>query len=206
LDLILVSQHLGESGTPGWIREDVNKDGYVDVLDLTIVGQHMGETTNTYGEESLLNERVVKEENNILENTTVTLIPENTTVSVGDGLSVAVEIDPAAAIAGAAIDLSFDPAILEVKSVTEGNLLKQNGCPTYFLAGDIDNNGGTVSGVSGTIATPGEEVAEEGTFITVTLTAKAAGNTELLLEQVIVGDKEGRPISFIINNCSVAVQ
>jgi Dockerin type I domain len=40
LDMISVGQHWGETGTPGWIREDVNRDGTVNVLDYTIVGQH----------------------------------------------------------------------------------------------------------------------------------------------------------------------
>ena len=40
LDMILISQHMGETGTPGWIREDVNHDGVINVLDMVIVGQH----------------------------------------------------------------------------------------------------------------------------------------------------------------------
>ncbi|ACV62805.1 GLUG domain protein [Desulfofarcimen acetoxidans DSM 771] len=38
-DLILVGQHIGESGTPGWIDFDLNSDGTVDVLDMILVGQ-----------------------------------------------------------------------------------------------------------------------------------------------------------------------
>jgi hypothetical protein len=40
LDLILVNQHLGETGTPGWIPEDVNADGVINVLDSILVSQH----------------------------------------------------------------------------------------------------------------------------------------------------------------------
>jgi hypothetical protein len=40
LDMILISQRLGESGTNGWIREDVNDDGSVNMLDSILVGQH----------------------------------------------------------------------------------------------------------------------------------------------------------------------
>ena len=43
LDLILVGQHWGETGAPGWIREDVNEDGVINVLDLILVGQHWAE-------------------------------------------------------------------------------------------------------------------------------------------------------------------
>jgi hypothetical protein len=40
LDMILIAQDLGETGPPGWIREDVNDSGVISVLDLIIVGQH----------------------------------------------------------------------------------------------------------------------------------------------------------------------
>ena len=40
LDLIIVGQHWGETGDPGWIRADVNKDGVINILDLILIGQH----------------------------------------------------------------------------------------------------------------------------------------------------------------------
>jgi hypothetical protein len=40
LDLILIAEDFGQPGTPGWIREDVNSDGVVNIEDLIIVGQH----------------------------------------------------------------------------------------------------------------------------------------------------------------------
>ncbi len=43
LDLVLVGQHWGETGPPGWVREDVNDDGSIDVLDMVIIGQHWSE-------------------------------------------------------------------------------------------------------------------------------------------------------------------
>jgi outer membrane protein assembly factor BamB len=42
LDMILVGQHFGESGSPGWINADVNGDGQVNVLDMIVIGQHWG--------------------------------------------------------------------------------------------------------------------------------------------------------------------
>ncbi len=40
LDMIIISQHWGETGASGWIRADVNQDGTINVLDNTLVGQH----------------------------------------------------------------------------------------------------------------------------------------------------------------------
>ena len=42
LDMILVGQQWGKTGTPGWIPEDVNNDGAVNVLDMIVIGQHWG--------------------------------------------------------------------------------------------------------------------------------------------------------------------
>jgi len=38
--MIRVGQHWGETGTPHWVREDVNRDGSVNVLDMILIGQH----------------------------------------------------------------------------------------------------------------------------------------------------------------------
>lgn len=43
LDLVLVSNHYGQSGSHGWIREDVDNNGVIQVLDIVMVSGHFGE-------------------------------------------------------------------------------------------------------------------------------------------------------------------
>ena len=43
LDIAQVGLHWGETGDPGWIREDVNNDGTIDILDVAVIGLHWGE-------------------------------------------------------------------------------------------------------------------------------------------------------------------
>jgi hypothetical protein len=43
LDLLLVSNHISETGEDGWIREDVDNNGIIDILDLLIVNAHHNE-------------------------------------------------------------------------------------------------------------------------------------------------------------------
>ena len=43
-DLVIVGNHFGATGTPGWIQCDFNNNGQIDVGDLVIVGNHFGET------------------------------------------------------------------------------------------------------------------------------------------------------------------
>jgi hypothetical protein len=42
LDLVLVSNHYGEIGSVGWIREDADNNGKVQVIDLVFVSNHFG--------------------------------------------------------------------------------------------------------------------------------------------------------------------
>jgi len=44
LDLLFVLLHLGENGTPHWIRADVNWDGNVSIYDAVLLCQHLGES------------------------------------------------------------------------------------------------------------------------------------------------------------------
>lgn len=44
LDLILISNHYGETGQNGWIREDVDNNGIIQMLDLVLVSEHYYET------------------------------------------------------------------------------------------------------------------------------------------------------------------
>ncbi len=43
LDMVIIGNHFGESGKPGWIAEDINADGSINVLDMVIIGNHFGE-------------------------------------------------------------------------------------------------------------------------------------------------------------------
>ena len=39
-DMMLVYDHFGETGSPGWIAEDVKRDGAINVLDMILIGQN----------------------------------------------------------------------------------------------------------------------------------------------------------------------
>jgi len=43
-DLILVSNHYGETGSQGWIREDVDNNGEIQIIDLVLVSNHYNES------------------------------------------------------------------------------------------------------------------------------------------------------------------
>lgn len=40
MDVTMITNHWGETGTPGWIPEDVNRDGVIDKRDVDALGDH----------------------------------------------------------------------------------------------------------------------------------------------------------------------
>jgi hypothetical protein len=43
-DLVTIGTQWGKTGSPGWIKQDVNKDGSIDIGDVIMVGRHWNET------------------------------------------------------------------------------------------------------------------------------------------------------------------
>jgi hypothetical protein len=108
---------------------------------------------------------------------------------------VSIEVEPGTEIAGVQFDLSFAQSLVTADSVTEGNLLSQDGAATYFNPGDLNNTTGSINEVAGAIITPGQSVSTSGTFATITLTAGTTGGTcPFTLSGVVVGDANGQPV------------
>ena len=103
-------------------------------------------------------------------------------------------------------ELAFDPSLVTVDSIAEGNLLSQDGATTYFSPGTIDNVAGTISGVAGAITTPGQTASTAGIFATVTLTAGTeSGTCPLTLSNVVVGDIDGQSVPVSVANGQVTI-
>jgi len=133
------------------------------------------------------------------EATTVSISPSTKTVSP-EPFTVNVTVEPEVPIAGVQFDLSFNPSLLRVNNVTEGNLLKQGGANAYFYSGAIDNAAGTITGVASAITTLGKNVSVPGVLATIQMTAKsAAGTSTLDLSNVIVGGINGNPVAITIH-------
>jgi hypothetical protein len=116
-------------------------------------------------------------------------------VEPGEEFQISIIIQPDNAIAGAQFSLSFNPSLVTVSSVSEGNLLKQNGASTYFNPGQIDNTTGVITGVTGAIIDPGQTVSTGGTFAVITMTAGLPNTTcPLTLSNVILGDLQAQSV------------
>ena len=119
-------------------------------------------------------------------------------------IEVAISINPKEAIAGAQFDMSFDPSMLSVDWMAEGDLFSEY--DTYFNPGVIDNTNGTLKNVISLITTPGGSTTNQGNIAIVAIRAKTIpGETPLNLSNVIVGRPDATPIDVTIINTTVTI-
>ena len=148
------------------------------------------------------------------EETSMSISPSTQTVDPGESFDVNIVVDTTGLTRIAQCDLSFDPSMVQVDSVTEGTYYSDwasaHGGQTYFMAGTIDNSAGTIamSGVSILGGDAGGQTGS-GTFITIHMTAKTgvSGTSPLILpaegviaDGVIIGDEDGQPIPDVVTN------
>ena len=126
--------------------------------------------------------------------TRFSLSTEATQVEVGATFTVYVKAEDISDLAGWQSDITFDPAVLKVNNVSEGNFLKQGGGRTHFLKGTIDNTEGRITDVGSARISEGG-VSGEGILLSVTFTAKANGESRLSLRKFQAGSSLGETIS-----------
>jgi len=137
--------------------------------------------------------------------TTVNITPPTQTILPNESFIVNVTVNPAVPIAGVQFSFSFNPFLLSVDSVTEGELLKQ-GWDTYFSPGVIDNEAGTIKGVAGAITRPGENTSTKGVFAKIKMTARSInGSSALNLSNVIVGNIEGESVPIRVTDGNIII-
>jgi hypothetical protein len=136
----------------------------------------------------------------------IALSPSSKTVTQGQTFILNVSIDPlGAAISGAQFNLAYNRSILNVNSITEGNIFKQNGTSTFFNSGTINNSIGTVENIFGVILGP-YNISNSGTFISVNITAiGSSGSTGINLSNIIISSPEGIALPLNIANGSILI-
>jgi len=135
--------------------------------------------------------------------TTVSISPSSLTFSPGASFDVDVSCVPGQPIKSFELKLSFDPSLLKVNSVIEGDIFAEY--TTFFNSGIIDNTAGTIVNIYNLIIGAGD-VSNAGTFININLTAKeTTGVSSLNLFEVGVTDEEGY-LSISVIDGSVTIQ
>ena len=116
--------------------------------------------------------------------------PDAPRVSVGQTFTLHLSAEEVKGLAGWEFDLKFDPAALSATRVSEGSLLKTGGAATFFRKGTIDNQAGTITGLSGSRQAAGG-VTGAGRLVSVTFRVKAVGETRVRVRDLQFGDTSG---------------
>ena len=119
-----------------------------------------------------------------------------TNVHVGDTFMLHLNSEKVTDLAGWQFDIVFDPTVLEALEVSEGNFLKREGGTTFFRQGRIDNAAGKITGLSSALISE-KGVSGTGTLLSVTFSAKAAGETQVTLRDFEFGSINGKVIPVV---------
>lgn len=91
------------------------------------------------------------------------------------------------------VDLSFPANLVQARQVDDGTFLPGNGT-TYFSRGIIDNGGGTVSHIFGTLVSAPSGASGSGTLVNITFQGVATGTPEIVLTKITLLDSHLNPI------------
>ncbi len=141
----------------------------------------------------------------LLPGTRFSLSTDTTQVKAGATFTVYVKTKGVTDLAGWQSDIIFDPAVLKANSVKDGNFLRQGGGQTHFLEGAIDNTEGRITGVgSARISEGGAD--GDGTLLSITFTAKTAGETRVALREFQAGSSTGKAMPSASPDITITVE
>ena len=117
----------------------------------------------------------------------------NPAIHVGDTFTLDISAENVPNLAGWQFNIAFDAAMLKAIEVNEGGFLKTEGATTFFQRGTIDNTAGRIRGLS-SASLSGDGVTGTGALLSVTFSAKAEGQTQLVLHNFQFGSSTGEAI------------
>ena len=132
----------------------------------------------------------------------ITFVPAETSIPVNGEVTVAVRIDRVNQLSAAHLALEYDPTVLTVKKVTEGDFLKMDGTPTRFVssnpAGTIDlqvERTGDTRGMTGS-----------GILATVTFGGAGTGTGKIQIRSAAMIDVARRPVHAGLAPATITVK
>ena len=136
--------------------------------------------------------------------TTFSLSTDAMLVRSGDTFTLHLSAKDVTDLAGWQADIVFDPAMLEVVEVNEGDFLKTEDVSTFFLPGTIDNTAGKITKLSAARLSGG--VNGTGTLLSVIFTAKAIGETQVTLSNFQAGSSNSEVILSAAPKITITVE
>jgi hypothetical protein len=136
---------------------------------------------------------------------TVQLVPERSTIGVGENLQIDVAIPDAANLVAYEFTITFDPSVVHVQGVEDGGFLGTAGGSVTTLGPDIDIETGSVT--FGALTMGSEQgPSGPGVLATVSLTAVGVGSSPLNLYEAQTFDTAANPQTVAVQDGSVTVE
>jgi hypothetical protein len=135
----------------------------------------------------------------------VALNPSQLHVEENEEFTLGIIIESDVNVSGAEMQLAYDPTLIEVVSIAEGNFFKQGGESTIFSKGTIDNELGTVTNIY-SVMMGDDMMLDKGVFATITLQAKnSSGIAKLEMKNVVITNSAGDDLPITVTNADITV-
>lgn len=184
-DLVVVGAHFGSKlSDEEYLPEgDVTDDGLIDVYDLVLVGSHFRRQYNYVFLSPPLEQPVDSEEA-----ASLSILPTDYSVKPGDEVTILVHIDSPIELYGLQFELLFDPNVLEVVNITQGNFLSSDGAECYWLSPRVTS--GKISSLAGTRLEIERGIKGSGNLAEIRFKAIREGISCLSLDNIKLSSKE----------------
>jgi general secretion pathway protein D len=134
----------------------------------------------------------------------VSAVPGISSVGLGGTFTLAVEISDVTDLYAYQLDVNYDPAVLAAQSVAEDTFLAQGGS-TIFVAGTIDNSGGSVANNGDSLDGFVPGVTGSGVLLDIVFQGVDLGHSDLDLANVELLDSNFDDIPFTLQSGAVDV-
>ena len=141
----------------------------------------------------------------VLSYTGIGYVLPNVVINTGDTFTLDIYAEDAIDLVEWQFDIAFDPARLEAIEVSKGYFLESEGGVTFFQKGTIDNQSGKITGLS-EAELNGNAVSGTGMLLSVTFSAKAGGETQLMLSNFQFSSGTGGRIPAGPHTVSIVVE
>jgi len=122
----------------------------------------------------------------------VTFVPSQTSAQVNGTLTVSLMVENAADLAATPMQIRFDPKVLRLNDVVQGNLLGSDGQQVAFSKNVLNDTGEATVNVSRFPATGG--VSGSGSIVTLVFQAVGRGDTVVSAPQLTLRNSQSQPI------------
>ncbi len=134
----------------------------------------------------------------------LSILPEQAKVKVGQEVSLTIQVREAKNLFGAPFYLLYDPHLLQVVKVSEGDFLKKDGKKTAFLHKVDKQKGRIIVGLSRLGNVTG--VNGNGTLVSVRFKATLAGRAALSFQKVDFKDSRLMHLPVLVGSGSIEVK